>query len=328
MTRHCLLFASPVTLTMPGHGRIRRPHGRASSGSLPSLVADRVAHSRLPVRRPARLHPLCRGPRGGRRRRPAGPLPDDRPPGVAEHDGAEIKTEGDSFYVVFQAVSAAVLCGLAIVAAAGRQTGPDGTTQPAIPVGVGIHAGETIETPDGYVGSAVNIAARICAIARPGEVLVSDTVRALTQTVLPVSFASRGRQKLKGVTDPVAVFAVVESADAWAAIGGPAGAAAGARRRSDSSSPASSSSGRSPGTSSDHRRACHLGRGRSGWTCRCTGKPPFVASRSGTPSSSRSTMSTPRAGSVAASSRSMSVMTAATTQVAQDPAPGSGTSRR
>ncbi len=45
---------------------------------------------------------------------------------VAEHDGAEIKTEGDSFYVVFQAVSAAVLCGLAIVAAAGRLTGPDG----------------------------------------------------------------------------------------------------------------------------------------------------------------------------------------------------------
>ena len=82
---------------------------------------------------------------------------------------------------------------------------------PAIPVGIGIHAGETVDTPDGYVGTAVNIAARICAIARPGEVLVSDTVRALTQTVLPVSFAARGRQKLKGVTDPVAVFAVAES---------------------------------------------------------------------------------------------------------------------
>ena len=37
---------------------------------------------------------------------------------VAELDGAEIKTEGDSFYVVFSAVSGAVLCGLAIVDAA------------------------------------------------------------------------------------------------------------------------------------------------------------------------------------------------------------------
>ena len=39
----------------------------------------------------------------------------------------------------------------------------------------------------GYVGSAVNIAARICAQAGPGEVLVSETVRALTRRVLPVN---------------------------------------------------------------------------------------------------------------------------------------------
>lgn len=134
---------------------------------------------------------------------------------VAEHDGAEIKTEGDSFYVVFPAVSVAVLCGLAIVEAA--RSGAADAAHPPIPVGVGIHAGETIETPDGYVGTPVNIAARICAMARPGEVLVSDTVRALTQTVLPVSFVSRGRRTLKGVSDPVAVFAVAQSADAWAA---------------------------------------------------------------------------------------------------------------
>jgi ABC-type branched-subunit amino acid transport system substrate-binding protein/class 3 adenylate cyclase len=133
---------------------------------------------------------------------------------VAAHDGAEIKTEGDSFYVVFPAVSAAVLCGLAIVDAAGSR-GVDATVGP-IPVGVGIHAGETIETPDGFVGSPVNIAARICSIARAGEVLVSATVRALTQTVLPVSFVSRGRHRLKGLTDPVEVFAVARSADAWA----------------------------------------------------------------------------------------------------------------
>ena len=79
---------------------------------------------------------------------------------MAEHDGAEIKTEGDSFYVVFPAVSAAVLCGLAIVDAT-HTPGPDETAGP-IPVGIGIHAGETVETPDGYVGSAVNIAAGIC----------------------------------------------------------------------------------------------------------------------------------------------------------------------
>jgi branched-chain amino acid transport system substrate-binding protein len=135
---------------------------------------------------------------------------------VAAHDGAEIKTEGDSFYIVFPAVSDAVLCGLAIVDAA--NVGPIEGNERPIPVGIGINAGETVETPDGYVGSAVNIAARICAIAKPGEVLVSDTVRALTQTVVRVSFESRGRRSLKGLNEPIAVFAVARSADAGAML--------------------------------------------------------------------------------------------------------------
>jgi len=143
---------------------------------------------------------------------------------VAAHDGAEIKTEGDSFYVVFDAVSEAVLCGLDIVDAAGAAASvasgsylSHATLALPIPVGIGIHAGETVETPDGYVGTPVNIAARICAIAAAGEVLVSDTVRALAQTVLPVSFESRGRRALKGVAEPVAVYAVARSDAAWAA---------------------------------------------------------------------------------------------------------------
>ncbi len=86
-----------------------------------------------------------------------------------------------------------------------------------IRVGVGVHAGETIEADGGYVGSPVNIAARICAQAGPGEVLVSETVRALTMTLLPVTFKSRGRRELKGIAEPIALFAVEE-----AAAGGPA----------------------------------------------------------------------------------------------------------
>jgi hypothetical protein len=131
---------------------------------------------------------------------------------VGRFGGAEIKTEGDSFYVVFDSVSNAVRCGLAITSAARASD-----DQP-IRVGVGIHAGETIEADGGYVGSPVNIAARICAQAGPGEVLVSETVRALTMTLLPVHFKSRGRRQLKGVTDPIELFAVEEAAagaNAW-----------------------------------------------------------------------------------------------------------------
>ncbi len=142
---------------------------------------------------------------------------------VSSHAGAEIRTEGDSFYIVFTAVSAAVQCGLAIVDGA-RAASAERPDAPIL-VGVGIHAGETIETADGYVGGPVNIAARLCALAGAGEVLVSDTVRALTQTVLPVAFVTRGRKTLKGVADPVAVFAVVSRAE-----GGP-GTMGGARSR-------------------------------------------------------------------------------------------------
>lgn len=124
---------------------------------------------------------------------------------VAEHDGAEIRTEGDSFYVVFPSVSAALRCGLAIVERAAAE--PDEAGGP-IRVGVGIHAGETVETAEGYVGQAVNVAARLCALAKPGEVLVTATVRSLTQGMVPATFVSRGRQRLKGIAEPVEVDSV------------------------------------------------------------------------------------------------------------------------
>src|SRR6478735_33109 len=135
---------------------------------------------------------------------------------VTRFRGAEIKTEGDSFYVVFDAVSSAVGCGLAIAEAAATSSA-DHKDDP-IRVGIGIHAGETVATTDGYVGSPVNVAARICAIAGPGEVLVSDTVRALTAAVLPVMFDPRGSRRLKGVSEPVRIYAVISleaGADAW-----------------------------------------------------------------------------------------------------------------
>ena len=58
----------------------------------------------------------------------------------------------------------------------------------------------------------------------PGEALVSETVRDLTRTVLPVRYESRGRRKLKGIAEPIAVFAAFEAgsgASAWPAFARP-----------------------------------------------------------------------------------------------------------
>lgn len=123
---------------------------------------------------------------------------------VTHHGGAEIKTEGDSFYVVLPSASEALRCGLDIVGAC-REPEDGGE---AIVVGVGVHAGESVAHDGGFVGSAVNIAARICALAAAGELLVSGTVRELTRSIVSEQFESVGRRHLKGLAEPVELFRV------------------------------------------------------------------------------------------------------------------------
>ena len=124
---------------------------------------------------------------------------------VAESNGAEIRTEGDGFYVVFPSASSAIRCALAILEQAGSSTAAAGRR---LPVGIGIQAGETEDSGEGFVGSAVNIAARVCALAGPGELLITETVRGLVRTSLPLSIESRGRRHLKGIREPIALFAI------------------------------------------------------------------------------------------------------------------------
>src|SRR5439155_19022181 len=64
------------------------------------------------------------------------------------------------------------------------------------------------------VGSAINIAARVCAIAGANEVLATDTVRALTRTSFAARFVPRGTPRLKGITEPIAVYRVLPVAGA------------------------------------------------------------------------------------------------------------------
>jgi class 3 adenylate cyclase len=124
---------------------------------------------------------------------------------VAQFRGAEIRTEGDGFYVVFPSSSSAIRCGLAILEEAAQSTAAAGGP---LPVGIGIHAGETEDTAEGFVGSAVNIAARVCALAGPGELLITETVRGLVRTSMPLAIEPRGRRHLKGIREPIGLFAI------------------------------------------------------------------------------------------------------------------------
>ncbi len=72
----------------------------------------------------------------------------------------------------------------------------------------GIHAGDIIRESGNVFGGAVNIAARVADAAGAGEVLVSDVVRSLARTSANVTFEDRGEREMKGIGEPVRVWAV------------------------------------------------------------------------------------------------------------------------
>ncbi|MDP9237942.1 MAG: adenylate/guanylate cyclase domain-containing protein [Chloroflexota bacterium] len=73
---------------------------------------------------------------------------------------------------------------------------------------VGLHAGDVTHEAGNVYGGAVNIASRICGLSAPGDLLVSGTVRDLARTSSGVAFDDRGEHSLKGIAEPVRVFAV------------------------------------------------------------------------------------------------------------------------
>jgi len=105
------------------------------------------------------------------------------------HHGEEVDTAGDGFLARFDGPARAIRCALAIV---------DNAAQLGLGVRAGIHTGEC-EVADGKLrGVAVHTAARVMAAARPGEVLVSRTVRDLVAGSR-LAFIDRGQHELKGV---------------------------------------------------------------------------------------------------------------------------------
>lgn len=73
---------------------------------------------------------------------------------------------------------------------------------------IGLHAGDVIREDNNVYGGAVNIASRICGLSAPGEILVSDVVRGMARSSAGMEFQDRGEQEMKGVGEPVRLYAV------------------------------------------------------------------------------------------------------------------------
>jgi len=121
------------------------------------------------------------------------------------YSGTEVKHTGDGIMSSFTSASLAVECAIAIQRAmqAHAVADPDG----AISVRIGINAGEPVAEGDDLFGTAVQLAARICARAEPRQILVSDVVRQLVAGK-GFLFGDGGETELRGFEDPVRIFEV------------------------------------------------------------------------------------------------------------------------
>jgi class 3 adenylate cyclase len=121
---------------------------------------------------------------------------------LAVHRGREVKTMGDGFLATFDGPARAIRCATAI---------QEELSQSGLEIRSGIHSGEVETIGEDVGGMAVNIGARVGALAAPGEVLVSSTVRELV-VGSGIEFEARGSHRLKGAPDEWRLFAVVGGA--------------------------------------------------------------------------------------------------------------------
>ena len=124
--------------------------------------------------------------------------------GVEARGGTVVELRGDEALAVFDSARQAIRASIDLQ----RRFVDETVADPALPlaVGIGLDAGEAVAVGDGFRGGALNLAARLCSIAGPGEILASPAVTHLARKVDGVAYVDRGPVALKGLADPVQVI--------------------------------------------------------------------------------------------------------------------------
>jgi class 3 adenylate cyclase len=118
---------------------------------------------------------------------------------LARYRGTEMDTAGDGFFATFDGPARAVRCALAVAT---------GVRDLGIEIRAGVHTGEMQMIDDKAGGIAVSLGARVAALAGPGEVLATSTVRDLVAGS-GLIFEDRGERELKGVPGGWHLYRVV-----------------------------------------------------------------------------------------------------------------------
>jgi adenylate cyclase len=132
---------------------------------------------------------------------------------IAEHRGRIANTAGDSVLAEFPSVTESLYCALAVQQAISKHN--EGfPSDRRMMFRIGIHLGDIMIKDGDLFGGAVNIAARLQALAEPGGICVSAAVREHVGPRLATIFNDAGAQRVKNIAEPVHVYRVAASGTA------------------------------------------------------------------------------------------------------------------
>jgi adenylate cyclase len=126
-------------------------------------------------------------------------------PEIARHHGRVFKVMGDGMLAEFGSVVDAVECAVAVQRGMAERN-KDVADDRRIDVRIGINLGDVIVEGEDRHGDGVNITARLQELAEPGGIAVSRTVVDHVKHKLALRFESLGEQRVKNITDPIAVY--------------------------------------------------------------------------------------------------------------------------
>src|SRR5690348_5380219 len=133
-------------------------------------------------------------------------------PLIDQHRGRIFKTTGDGMLIEFASVVDAVRC--AVVVQQGMEDRNANLSESErIRFRIGINLGDIMVDEGDMFGDGVNVAARIEALAAPGEICVSASVRDQIGEKLPIGFADLGDHGVKNIARPVRIYRVEKAAE-------------------------------------------------------------------------------------------------------------------
>jgi adenylate cyclase len=126
---------------------------------------------------------------------------------IASHRGRIFNTAGDSILADFASAVDAVQCAVEMQEAIAKEN-TDRPEGEKMRFRIGLHVGDIIVQRDNLFGDAVNVAARLEALAEPGGICVSGVVRDHIGTKLGLGFVDLGPQQVKNITQPIRAYHV------------------------------------------------------------------------------------------------------------------------